>query len=137
MNINVFNKLIKIVDIDHRKITYYLKQNPTQKITTFHKLGNNYIKEDFIDNNYDLSQIELPAHFTNKFKKRLSEFLENNKMKTSDCNMDLNRIVHGKNHTESGRRRGYNLRIPRISLQMEQGYIACSVLFSGSSYNAH
>ena len=93
LNINVFNKLIKIVDIDHRKITYYLKQNPTQKITTFHKLGNNYIKEDFIDNNYDLSQIELPAHFTNKFKKRLSEFLENNKMKTSDCNMDLNRKI--------------------------------------------
>jgi hypothetical protein len=93
LNLIVFNKLIKIVDIDNRKLTYYLKQNPTQKITSFLKLGNSSMKEDRIESDYDLSQIELPSHLTTKFKTRLGEFLENNKMKTSDCNMKLNRII--------------------------------------------
>ena len=93
LNLIVFNKLIKIVDIDNRRLTYYLKQNPTQKITSFLKLGNSSMKEDSIESDYDLSQIELPSHLATKFKTRLGEFLENNKMKTSDCNMKLNRTI--------------------------------------------
>ena len=36
-------------------------------------------------------------HYLTKFKKRLNEFLENNKIKSSDCNMALNRKI-GEDH---------------------------------------
>ena len=107
MNINVFNKLIKIVDIDNRKITKYFVQNPTQRIINFHDLGKENTKDDFSlfipskvinhDAKNDSDKYELPLHYISKFKKRLNEFLDNNKIKTSDCNMALNRKI-GEDH---------------------------------------
>ena len=106
MNINVFNKLIKIVDIDNRKITKYYVSNPTQRIINFHDLGIENlknIKDDFSlympskEINHDVKneaeKFELPLHYTKKFKESLNEFLENNKIKSSDCNMTLNRKI--------------------------------------------
>jgi len=104
MNINVFNKLIKIVDIDNRKITKYFVSNPSQRIINFHDLGmENLIKEDFNtfipskEINHDIKneaeKYDLPLHYTDKFRESLNEFLENNKIKSSDCNMTLNRKI--------------------------------------------
>ena len=106
MNINVFNKLIKIVDIDNRKITKYFVSNPTQRIINFDDLGMETlknIKDDFSSFipskviNHDLKneaeKYELPFHYASKFKNSLNEFLENNKIKSSDCNMTLNRKI--------------------------------------------
>ena len=80
MNINVFNKLIKIVDIDNRKITKYYVSNPTQRIINFHDLGIENlknIKDDFSlympskEINHDVKneaeKFELPLHYTKKF----------------------------------------------------------------------
>ena len=101
LNLNVFNKLIKIVDIDKRKITKYYVQNQSQRIINFHDLGEN-IKDDSIfipskeinhDALNDSDKYELPMHYITKFKKRLNEFLENNIIKSSDCNMALNRKI--------------------------------------------
>ena len=107
MNLNVFNKLIKIVDIDKRKITKYYVHNPTQRIINFKDLGSEYSKDDFSlfipskeinhDAKNDSDKYELPIHYITKFKKGLNEFLENNKIKTSDCNMALNRKI-GEDH---------------------------------------
>ena len=105
LNLNVFNKLIKIVDIDNRKITKYYMQNQSQRIINFNDLGEN-IKDDSIfipskeinhDALNDSDKYELPMHYLTKFKKRLNEFLENNKIKSSDCNMALNRKI-GEDH---------------------------------------
>ena len=105
LNLNVFNKLIKIVDIDNRKITKYYIQNQSQRIINFNDLGEN-IKDDSIfipskeinhDALNDSDKYELPMHYLTKFKKRLNEFLENNKIKSSDCNMALNRKI-GEDH---------------------------------------
>ena len=105
LNLNVFNKLIKIVDIDNRKITKYYIQNQWQRIINFNDLGEN-IKDDSIfipskeinhDALNDSDKYELPMHYLSKFKKRLNEFLENNKIKSSDCNMALNRKI-GEDH---------------------------------------
>ena len=105
LNLNVFNKLIKIVDIDNRKITKYYMQNQSQRIISFNDLGEN-IKDDSIfipskeinhDALNDSDKYELPMHYLTKFKKRLNEFLENNKIKSSDCNMALNRKI-GEDH---------------------------------------
>ena len=105
LNLNVFNKLIKIVDIDNRKITKYYRQNQSQRIINFNDLGEN-IKDDSIfipskeinhDALNDSDKYELPMHYLTKFKKRLNEFLENNKIKSSDCNMALNRKI-GEDH---------------------------------------
>ena len=105
LNLNVFNKLIKIVDIDNRKITKYYIQNQSQRIINFNDLGEN-IKDDSIfipskeinhDALNDSDKYELPMHYLSKFKKRLNEFLENNKIKSSDCNMALNRKI-GEDH---------------------------------------
>ena len=105
LNLNVFNKLIKIVDIDNRKITKYFMQNQSQRIINFNDLGEN-IKDDSIfipskeinhDALNDSDKYELPMHYLTKFKKRLNEFLENNKIKSSDCNMALNRKI-GEDH---------------------------------------
>ena len=105
MNLNVFNKLIKIVDIDNRKITKYYVQNQSQRIINFHDLGEN-IKDDSIfipskeinhDALNDSDKYELPVHYITKFKKRLNELLEKNKIKSSDCNMALNRKI-GEDH---------------------------------------
>ena len=105
LNLNVFNKLIKIVDIDNRKITKYYIQNQWQRIINFNDLGEN-IKDDSIfipskeinhDALNDSDKYELPMHYLTKFKKRLNEFLENNKIKSSDCNMALNRKI-GEDH---------------------------------------
>ena len=105
LNLNVFNKLIKIVDIDNRKITKYYIQNQSQRIINFNDLGEN-IKDDSIfipskeinhDALNDSDKYELPMHYLTKFKKRLNEFLENNKIKSSDCNMALNRKI-GEEH---------------------------------------
>ena len=101
LNINVFNKLIKIVDIDHREVKNYLVQNPKQRIILFKDLAKESTKDDFSlftqskeinhDAYKDIIGYELPVHYIGKFKRRLAEFLDNNKMKTSDCNMALNR----------------------------------------------
>ena len=105
LNLNVFNKLIKIVDIDNRKLTKYYMQNQLQRIINFNDLGEN-IKDDSIfipskeinhDALNDSDKYELPMHYLTKFKKRLNEFLENNKIKSSDCNMALNRKI-GEDH---------------------------------------
>ena len=105
LNLNVFNKLIKIVDIDNRKITKYYIHNQSQRIINFNDLGEN-IKDDSIfipskeinhDALNDSDKYELPMHYITKFKKRLNEFLENNKIKSSDCNMALNRKI-GEDH---------------------------------------
>ena len=105
LNLNVFNKLIKIVDIDNRKITKYYMQNQSQRIINFNDLGEN-IKDDSIfipskeinhDALNDSDKYELPMHYLTKFKKRLNEFFENNKIKSSDCNMALNRKI-GEDH---------------------------------------
>ena len=103
LNINVFNKLIKIVDIDNRKITKYYVHNPNQRIINFDDLGKENIKEDFSlfvpskEINHDAlneaDKYELPIHYLTKFKKSLNEFLENNKIKSFDCNMALNRKI--------------------------------------------
>ena len=99
LNINVFNKLIKIVDLDHRTVTNYLVQNPEQRIILFKDLANNsdefslFSKSKEINHDAcnEIQGYELPVHYIGKFKDRLAEFLDNNKMKTSDCNMNLNR----------------------------------------------
>ena len=103
LNLNVFNKLIKIVDIDHRCVTKYLVQNPSERIILFSDLGKEGAKDDFSlftaskEINHEccneLIGYEFPSHYIGKFKKRLAEFLENNKMKSSDCNMALNRKI--------------------------------------------
>ena len=87
-NINVFNKLIKIVDIDHREVKDYLVHNQGQKIIAFKDLRRDNVKDDFClskeinyDSYNDITGVELPVHYNGKFKKRLAEFLENNKMK--------------------------------------------------------
>ena len=99
-NINVFNKLIKIVDIDHREVKDYLVHNQGQKIIAFKDLRRDNVKDDFClskeinyDSYNDITGVELPVHYNGKFKKRLAEFLENNKMKGSDINMALNRKI--------------------------------------------
>ena len=105
LNLNVFNKLIKIVDIDRGKITKYYVHNQSQRIIKFNDLGENIKDESFFipskeinsDALNDSDKYELPAHYLSKFKKRLNEFLENNKIKSSDCNMALNRKI-GEDH---------------------------------------
>ena len=102
-NLNVFNKLIKIVDLDNRSISEYLIENPTQKITLFNGLKNDNSKDDFsifspsriinYDSINNLTGYNLPDHYLKKFKERLDDFLDNNKMKSSDCNMSLNRKI--------------------------------------------
>lgn len=97
-NLNVYNKLIKIVDIDHKTVINYKPQNYGQKIIGLQDLGKD-INDDFTllskEITYDSlnDMVELPVHYLGKFKKRLNEFLENNKMKGSDCNMTLNRLI--------------------------------------------
>ena len=76
LNINVFNKLIKIVDLDNRILKDYLVHNKEQKNIEFKEI------------NY-----ELPTYYTIKLKKKLTDFLDINKMKGSDCNMALNRKI--------------------------------------------
>ena len=103
LNINVFNKLIKIVDIDHHTVTQYYVHNPTQRMILFNDLGKDSVKDDFSlftaskEINHDacneITGLDFPSHYISKFKKRLQEFLENNKMKSSDCNMALNRKI--------------------------------------------
>ena len=103
MNINVFNKLIKIVDIDNRKIHHYYIHNPTQRIINFLDLGNENIREDnylFIPSKEinheaknDIEKCELPFHYITKLKNSLTEFLENNKINSSDYNKSLNRKI--------------------------------------------
>ena len=103
LNLNVFNKLIKIVDIDHRLVTNYYVHNPTQRIILFKDLGKDSLKDDFSlftaskEINHDacneITGLDFPSHYISKFKKRLTDFLENNKMKSSDCNMALNRKI--------------------------------------------
>ena len=100
MNLNVFNKLIKIVDIDHRILTQYTFSKTKERIILYKDIiGNDdyYIysksKEINSDCYQDLTGYELPVHYLGKFKDRLREFLDNNKMKTSDCNMALNRKI--------------------------------------------
>ena len=106
LNINVFNKLIKIVDIDNRRITKYYVQNQGQRIINFQDLGMETIKDDSIfipskeinhDALNDSDKFELPVHYITKFKKRLNEFLDDNKIKSADCNMALNRKI-GEDH---------------------------------------
>ena len=100
LNLNVFNKLIKIVDIDNRKLINYKVHNQGQKIVDFKDLQNDG-KDDFslsskeinYESNSDVVGCEFPLHYIGKFKKRLTEFLDNNKMKGSDCNMALNRTI--------------------------------------------
>ena len=103
MNINVFNKLIKIVDIDNRKITRYYRHDPDQRIINFEDLGKENTKDDFSffvpskeinhDAKNEADKYELPIHYITKFKKSLNEFLENNKIKSFDCNMTINRKI--------------------------------------------
>ena len=103
LNINVFNKLIKIVDIDNRLVTNYYIHNDTQRIILFKDLGKDSLKDDFSlftaskEINHDacneLVGLDFPSHYISKFKKRLAEFLDNNKMKSSDYNMSLNRKI--------------------------------------------
>ena len=103
MNINVFNKLIKIVDIDNRKITRYYRHDPDQRIINFEDLGKENTKDDFSffvpskeinhDAKNEADKYELPTHYITKFKKSLNEFLENNKIKSFDCNMTINRKI--------------------------------------------
>ena len=103
MNINVFNKLIKIVDIDNRRITRYYRHDPDQRIINFEDLGKENTKDDFSffvpskeinhDAKNEADKYELPIHYITKFKKSLNEFLENNKIKSFDCNMTINRKI--------------------------------------------
>ena len=103
MNLNVFNKLIKIVDIDNRRLSKYYVHNPSQRMISFDDLGTDNLKEDFSnfvpskeinhDSKIEAEKYELPLHYITKFKKSLNEFLENNKMKSPDCNMVLNRKI--------------------------------------------
>ena len=102
-NLNVFNKLIKIVDIDKHETTNYLIDNPAYRIILFKDLGSDNSIDDFSifspskvinhDSIRDLSAYEFPVNYLGKFKKGLNEFLENNKMKSSDYNMALNRKI--------------------------------------------
>ena len=100
LNLNVFNKLIKIVDIDNRKLINYKVHNQGQKIVDFKDLQNDG-KDDFLilskeinyESNSDIVGCEFPVHYIGKFKKQLTDFLDNNKMKGSDCNMALNRKI--------------------------------------------
>ena len=104
LHLNVFNKLIKIVDIDHRVLINYPKEIKEQRILLFNDLGEYNSNNDVYQYqykskviNYDscnkTENIELPIHYIAKFKKRLHEFLDNNKMMTSDCNLALNRKI--------------------------------------------
>ena len=100
LNLNVFNKTIKIVDLDHRILTKYYF--PTQRIISFNDLGKKIVKDDFslfitskekTDVLKESQNIEFPSHYTKKFKSRLEELKQNNKIKSSDCNMKFNRII--------------------------------------------
>ena len=103
MNINVFNKLIKIVDIDNRRILNYYVHNTTQRIINFLDLGNENTNNDnslFVpskeinhDAKNDIEKCELPFHYLSKLKKNMTEFLENNKINSSDYNKSLNRKI--------------------------------------------
>ena len=109
-NINIFNKFIKIVDIDKHSLTSYFNKNDTQHIVLFTDLGE---KTKDLGDDVDLSIYQskeinsdscneavtyaLPDHYVSKFKKRILEFLEGNKMKTSDCNLELNRKIGDEN----------------------------------------
>ena len=83
LNINVFDKLIKIVDIDNCVLKDYLVKKNDQKIKNLRN-SSNLSKE---------KKYELPEHYSLRLKKRLHEFIENNKIKSSDCNMNFNRII--------------------------------------------
>ena len=87
LNINAFNKLIKIVDIDNRILKDYLVPNKEQKINDLKK-GN--IKDDSSLLSKEI-KYRLPEYW--KIKKYLSDLLDLNKHKKSDCNMYLNREI--------------------------------------------
>ena len=79
MNLNVFNKLIKIVDIDNRRFSKYYVHNPSQRMINFDDLGTDNLKEDFSnfvpskeinhDSKIEAEKYELPLHYITKFKK--------------------------------------------------------------------
>ena len=98
-NLNIFNKVIKIVDLDKRLVTKYFI--PTQRIISFNDLGKGNSKDDYSifiasKEKIDLQEapnIDFPSKNFQNFKEKLEEFKHNNKIKTFDCDMSLNRKI--------------------------------------------